>query len=157
MKGTKDNNQKLYKVRIYKDFEFPSFSIDQNNKLQDLCLKSLEEVEENFHKDDDYFEIEVVQELPFVFNKEVGRIDDNRIRFDINFFIREIAINDLEAKFGKLDYKSNPDIFDRRTRNDGTGIDENSPYHLKEEVDKYYGERVKHYCAVIENKLIVWE
>lgn len=154
MKETKDNNQKLYKIRIYKDFEFPSFSIDSNNKLEDLYTKSIEEVEENFHGGEEgYFELEVTHILPFELKKDLQRVNTERAMYDYNFFIREIAINDLETKYGKLDYEANPTIFDRRTRNNGE-IDTHSSYGLKSEIENYYIERVKHYCTVLENKMI---
>lgn len=155
MNETKDNSgQRLYRVRIYKDFDIPSFSVDENNKLSDLYTKSLEEVIENSHDNRNYFDFEILHVMPFAFKKELPKDLDNRWRNDFNFFIREIAINDLEAKFGKLDYKINPSIFDKRTKNDGNGVDPYSPYNLKTELEDYFSERVKHYISVLENKVI---
>lgn len=154
MKETKVSKQQhLYKVRVFKDFDFPSFSIDKENRLQDLFSKSLDEVGENFHKGERYFDFEVMHVLPFTFTREVERVNTERASYDFNFFIREIAMNDLEAKYGKLDYDSNPTIFDRRTRNNGE-IDPHSPFNLKADVEEYYLERVRHYCSILENKMV---
>jgi len=154
MKETKDSSQKLYKIRIFKDFEFPSFSISADNTLYDLYVQSLDELRENFNGEN-YFELEVKQILPFKFTREVEEEERGEpgVIKDYRFLIKEIAIRDVEDKFGKLDYNSNPSIFDRRTRNDGSGLDIHSPYYPKVEVDAYYSERVKHYYEIIENKL----
>jgi len=146
----KDNNQKLYKVRIYKDFEFPSFSINANNTMEDLYIKSLEEVNDNFSREN-YFELDILQVLPFTLEKPLPEDEDRR---DFNFFIREIALHDLEAKYGKLEYKTNPSVFDKRTRNDGTGIDPECPYKLKTEVENFFHERAQHYLNILKNKLV---
>ncbi len=153
MKETKDNNQKLFKIRVFKDFEFPSFSIEKDNTMQDLYNKSMEELRENYNNNNNYFEYELVQVTPFVLRKEPENLSVNWNN-NFNFFIRELAINELEEKYGKIDYKTNPDIFDKRTRNHGNGVDQDSPYHLKAEIEDFFSNRVNHYVNLFENKLI---
>lgn len=157
MKETKkDNitNQKLYRIRIYKDFEFPSFSINQDNTIADLLNKSMEELSENYSAESyDYFDHELIQVMPFSLEKELPKLS-SRFNTNFNFAIREIAINDVEQKYGKLNYESNPSIFDKRTKSNGESIDPRSPYHLKGEVEDYYSERVQHYANILENKLL---
>lgn len=143
------NNQKLIKVRVYKDFEFPSFSINQDNSLEDLYHKSLEEVEDNF-QEEGYFQIEIIQTLPFTLKKDQEH--QKTMGHNFGFFIREIALADLAAKYGEINYERNPEIFDRRTRNNGEGAVEDSPYNLKEEVEQFYSDRVSYYLKALENK-----
>lgn len=154
MKETKDKNkengQKLYKIRLYKDFEFPSFSISPSNTLEDLYIKSLEELNDNFNREN-YFSLEISQILPFTLEKPLPKDEDRR---DFNFFVREIALYDLESRYGKLEYKTNPKVFDRRTKNDGMGVDPESPYKLKVEVENYFHERVQHYFNILKNIVV---
>ena len=49
MKEAKKNNQQIYRVRVYKDFDYPSFSIDKNKRLEDISYKAMEEVKESIH------------------------------------------------------------------------------------------------------------
>lgn len=143
-------NQKLYKIRIYKDFEFPSFSINQENTLLDLYDKSLEEVHDNL-KTEDYFELEVTQTLPFTLKREE---EPNKMKSSLKFFIKEVAIRDLETKYGELDYEKNPSIYDKRTRNNGRGADADSPYYLKTEVEDYFSMKVNYYSEIFLNRNI---
>lgn len=134
----KHNNQSIYKIKIYKEFEFPSFSIDSNNKLSDLYVKSLENINENLNTEN-YFEVVIENILPFKFQDktiEKGEINNT------NFLIKEFCIADTEEKYGKLNMDLNPNIFT------STGT-------LIKEVENFYLSRNNFYNKIATEKLIL--
>lgn len=150
------NKQTIYKIRFYKDFEFPSFSIDKNNTLADLHNKSIEEVKENINNEniDSYFNTEVTSILPFEIKINIPNFQIDSIPKDISYFIREFALADLEEKYGPLDFEKNPNIFDKRTKNKYGYIIENSPYVLKNNIENFYIERVEKYLNIYNIKSV---
>lgn len=154
-------SQIIYNVRIYKDFQFPSFSIDKQNSLQDLFTKSLQEVSENYNNPN-YFELELKQELPFSV-KTIERLEQKlelQRNTDVSFLIRELCINDTETKYGVLDPSQNPKIYNYRKRQEGESGDAyallkaTSYPKLLPEVEEFYLNRYNHYREVLEPKIV---
>lgn len=149
-------SQVLYKVRVYKDFEFPSFSIDKNQHIADLYSKSLEEVSENFDKDENYFQMELTQIVPFSI-KEIQKKEEEmrgrKVGVDYNLLIGILSTGAFEKKYGVINYETNPDIYDQKIKNNGS-IDGYAPYALKPEVERYYLDTYKYYSNLIRNKFM---
>jgi len=141
----KSKNQQIYRVRVYRNFDFPSFSVDKNNTLEDITFKAREEVREN-HENPDYFKCEIINVLPFSLKTEVEETTQNS---DYDFFIREIALESVKDKYGDISYESNPSIYEKR---DESAV--SVTLYLKPEIELYYLEQVRKFTNVIRNKTV---
>lgn len=141
--------QILYNIRVYKDFQFPSFCIDKNNHLSDLYTKSLQELAENFQTEG-YFNLEIKQKLPFSIKTLEGLQNPGPINgpIDVNFLVNELALKETESKYGVFDYKKNPSIYQN--------VEKGSPYtpNILPEVEKYFVDRYSYFLSIIGPKLI---
>lgn len=146
MKEEKKNSQQIYKIRVYKDFDFPSFSIDKNNLLSDLSFKCIEEVKENSHNNE-FFNFEIVNILPFSLGNEIEEITGN---MDYDFFIKEIALESTRENFGDLDYETNPKIFEKVNKTDVSVT-----FNLKPEVENFFIKQVRKYASLFNSKKII--
>jgi hypothetical protein len=126
-----DSTQKIYKVRIYKDFYFPSFSVNKNAPLGELTLNAIDEIKENF-EDEGYFEAEVLDILPFNFREEAAIPE---LKIGTGTLIRELAFSIMEQKYGKLDPTVNKDLFEEI--NDLRG-DMRIQFYLRGDIEKEY-------------------
>lgn len=143
MKGKeKSSTQQIYKVRMYRDFSFPSFSVNKNNTLEDLTYKAMEEVKENY-RNERFFNFEIINVLPFTLKTEIEEISGN---MDYDFFIKEIALEDTREKYGEIDYEKNPDIFEL-----GTKSDTSVTYNLKPKIEDYFLERLRKHILTFGN------
>lgn len=149
MKDKEKNDQKIYRVRVYKDFDYPSFSIDKNNKLQDLSYKIIEDLHENINHNanlDTYFNFEILQVLPFSLNHQIEETTNNT---NYDFFIREIALDILQQKYGEINYAKNPDIFEMSKKTDTEVV-----FTLKPEIEDHYVTMVKKMTKMINEKSV---
>ena len=146
MKEEKKNSQQIYKIRVYKDFDFPSFSIDKNNLLSDLSFKCIEEVKEN-SDNNEFFNFEIVNILPFSLGNEIEEITGN---MDYDFFIKEIALESTRENFGDLDYETNPKIFEKVNKTDVSVT-----FNLKPEVENFFIKQVRKYASLFNSKKII--
>ena len=126
MKEEKKNSQQIYKIRVYKDFDFPSFSIDKNNE---------------------FFNFEIVNILPFSLGNEIEEITGN---MDYDFFIKEIALESTRENFGDLDYETNPKIFEKVNKTDVSVT-----FNLKPEVENFFIKQVRKYASLFNSKKII--
>ena len=141
----KNNQQHIYRVRAYRDFDYPSFSINKVNKLEDISYKALDEMKENSDTPN-YFNFEIINVLPFSLRVSV---EDTTENMDYDFFIREISLAATREKYGELNYETNPKIFEKEGETDLSVA-----FHILEEVENYYVNQVKKYTELIRNKKI---
>lgn len=144
-KKSAKSSQEIYRLRVYKDFEYPSFSIDKNNRLEDASYKALEDVREN-SENPDYFKCEITHVLPFTLKSNIEEIESST---DYDFFIREIALENTREKFGEINYETNPSIYEAISKTD-TSV----TLHLIPEVEEFYITQVRKYATLIKNKKI---
>lgn len=152
MKEEKKSNQKeekttqqIYRVRVYKDFDYPSFSINKLNKLEDVSFKAMEEMRENYDNPN-YFNFEIINILPFSLKTEITETTGD---VDYDFFIREISLEAVREKYGEISYETNPKIFQKISETD-TSV----TYNLIAEVEAYYIIQIKRYTDLIRHKKI---
>ena len=144
-KNSKGSNQQIYRIRVFKDFDIPSFSVDKRNLLSDLSYRSLEEVRENFQHPE-YFNFEVINVMPFTLKTEINETTGNA---DYDFFIREIALDATREKFGELNYEKNPDLFEKREET-ATSV----TFHLREDVEHFYVRQLQRISNLLNTKRI---
>lgn len=150
MKEQKKNNpQQIYRVRVYKDFDFPSFSINHRNRLEDLTYNALEEIRESAHRGE-RFECEIINVLPFSLNasEDLEKIEKNKSS-DLTFFIREVALNDTQEKFGELNFDKNPSLF-VKVQDDKLSV----RFNLKPEIEDYFVKKIQNLSKLFENKTV---
>jgi len=144
---TDSKGQQIYRVRVYKDFDFPSFSINKNNRLEDVSYKALAEARENIlNSNEDYLNFEIINILPFSLKT---KIEDTTRNTDYDFFIREIALESLRSKYGEVSHETNPSLFVKVAESPTQVI-----YNLIEEAEAFYHKEVKRYTVALNNKLI---
>jgi hypothetical protein len=146
----KFRKQKIYRLRIYKDFEFPSFSINKHNKLKDLSQAALETLKENSKNDnmDDYFSFEIIQELPFSIREE--EVIPSTGNIDYDYIVREIALEHTKEKYGELDPQINPSLFKVSEK---TSI--SITYNLIREIEIFYITQIQKYNTLIADKIVI--
>lgn len=151
MKEQKKNesSQQIYRVRVYKDFDFPSFSINHRNRLEDLTYNALEEVKEHAHRGE-HFKCEIINILPFSLkaSEELENLEKNRFT-DLNFFIREVALNDTQETYGELNFDKNPNLF-IKTQDDKLTV----KFSLKPEIETFFINRIQTLSRLFENKTV---
>ena len=126
----KKTNQKLYKYRIYKDFEMPSFAIDNGDIDYNLMDQAYKEVQEN-SKNRDYFQGEIVDVVPFTTNKYPNMLKE---KFNYSKLVKALTLEEIQKEYGELDFDKNPDLFEREEK-DGFRV----TFNLKDEIqDKMY-------------------
>lgn len=126
----KKTNQKLYKYRIYKDFEMPSFAIDSGDIDYNLMDQAYREVWEN-SKNRDYFQGEIVDVIPFTTNKYPNMLKE---KFNYSKLVKALTLEEIQKEYGELDFDKNPDLFEREEK-DGFRV----TFNLKDEIqDKMY-------------------
>lgn len=144
-----DSTQQIYRVRVYKDFDFPSFSINHRNRLEDLTYNALEEIKEYVHRGEQ-MQFELINVLPFSLeNAEKLEGQEKKHNFNYNFFIREIAINDTQATYGELNFEKNPDLF-VKVQDDKLTV----KFSLKPEIEAFFVNRIQTLHRLFENKTI---
>lgn len=144
-KNNKGTNQQIYRIRVFKDFDIPSFSVDKKNLLSDLSYRSLEEVRENFQHPE-YFNFEVINVMPFTLKTEVNETTGNA---DYDFFIREVALDATREKFGELNYEKNPSLFEKREETPTTVT-----FHLREDIELFYVKQLQRISNLLNTKRI---
>lgn len=144
-----DSTQQIYRVRVYKDFDFPSFSINHRNRLEDLTYNALEEVKESAHRGE-RFECEIINVLPFSLeaSEELEKMEKNKAS-DLNFFIREIALNDTQEVYGELNFDKNPNLF-VKVQDDKLSV----RFNLKPEIETHFIKRMQILSKIAENKVV---
>lgn len=126
----KKTNQKLYKYRIYKDFEMPSFAIDNGDIDYNLMDQAYKEVQEN-SKNRDYFQGEIIDVVPFTTNKYPNMLKE---KFNYSKLVKALTLEEIQKEYGELDFDKNPDLFEREEK-DGFRV----TFNLKDEIqDKMY-------------------
>ena len=126
----KKTNQKLYKYRIYKDFEMPSFAIDSGDIDYNLMDQAYKEVQEN-SKNRDYFQGEIIDVVPFTTNKYPNMLKE---KFNYSKLVKALTLEEIQKEYGELDFDKNPDLFEREEK-DGFRV----TFNLKDEIqDKMY-------------------
>lgn len=126
----KKTNQKLYKYRIYKDFEMPSFAIDNGDIDYNLMDQAYKEVQEN-SKNRDYFQGEIIDVVPFTTNKYPNMLKE---KFNYSKLVKALILEEIQKEYGELDFDKNPDLFEREEK-DGFRV----TFNLKDEIqDKMY-------------------
>lgn len=145
MKEGKKSNQQIYKIRLYKEFSFPSFSIDKNNTLADVTHRALEELKDNL-QNPEYFQVEITNILPFTLKSDFQESTGN---MDYDFFVRELAINDTKERYGELDYDKNPKIFEK-----GNQTQSSVTYNVLPEVEDFFVKKLKKYISLFDCKKI---
>lgn len=126
----KKTDQKLYKYRIYRDFEMPSFAIDNEDIDYNLMDQAYREVLEN-SKNRDYFQGEIVDVIPFTTNKYPNMLNE---KFNYSKLVKALTLDEIQKEYGELDFDKNPDLFEREEK-DGFRV----TFNLKDEIqDKMY-------------------
>lgn len=143
-------NQKMYKVRLFRDFEFPAFSVNNSNVLEDLTYKSLDEVGENFQQEN-YFQIEVDQDLPFILNKKLAKIKGGNRH--ANFIVKEISLIETELKFGELDYVKNPHLFQVSEEFGDNLVESGIKLYVTDEIEQFFTSKVNLYSKSLQTKI----
>ncbi len=140
-----ESGQQIYRVRAYKDFDFPSFSINHRNRLEDLTYNALQELKDFAHTGEN-FNFEIINVMPFSLKTSV---EDTVKNPDYNFFIREIALQETQDKFGELNFDVNPSLF-IKVQDEPTIV----KFNLKPEIENYFVERIQTLNRVLENKVV---
>lgn len=141
----KNSNQQLYRVRLYKDFDFPSFSVSRDNRLEDMAYGALEEMKENY-KNTGYFNLELINVLPFSLKTEVTETTNNT---NYDFLIREISLENTKEKYGSLEYKDNPKNFSVVSKSD-TSV----TLCLLPEIEDYFIKQIKKYTNLVKTRTV---
>ena len=149
MKEQKSNEQQIYRVRVYKDFDFPSFSIDHRRKLEDLAYNAIEEMKESSHRGEN-LNVEVINVLPFSLKIPEEVIQKEKQRSgDLNFFIREVALNETQIKFGELNFDKNPSLF--------TKVSDKTisvRFRVNPEIEEFFVDKIQNLSMLFENKIV---
>ncbi len=143
MKEKEKSNQQIYRVRVYKDFDFPSFSINKSNRLADVSYMAMEEIRNN-SQDQSYFNFEIINVLPFTLRTQIVETTNNS---DYDFFIREVALQKITSLYGEIDYEKNPDIF-IKTSDTGTSVS----FNLRLDIEDIYLKEVRNLTNMINIK-----
>ncbi len=166
---TKRILQKKYIITLSKIFEYPSCVIDRRNTLNDLYNKSKQDFLENIERNGlnlNEFQVNVQSEIPYEFKPIIRDGDrpvlDQRVNSsNMEFYIREFVVSDIELKYGVLNPETNPSIYTQVSHPifDEDDIDHEEPpidheisYELIDVINNYWNERYQYYINILRKK-----
>lgn len=159
--------QKVYRVTLSKTFEYHSAVIDEGNFLSDLHAKAVDDFVSKLGSSSarpSDFDCKLEAELPFrVRLARNTEKDPKNVRVqnvDLDFMIQEIALELIEKKYGKLNWKENPKVFVQlnSTSESRNAYEESnyrtSNFYLKPEIEEELNQSIENLLDTMRRRVL---